>query len=289
MTITIEEGKWYARADDLTPRGPTEPTDNKLYPWRTKSHHGVYTSGGLFYRDAPGHPNDLVREVPAPGTEPAPAAAEPEWAAKVEAEAAEERLLVLEEGKCYRTRDGRKAGPMESHIYGSKHPWLGFSESNLTNGDIWAPDGTHGDDQDQHGPRIAPNEPALDIVAEWVEEPAQDPLLRAMLDDGIVTEPVADIKTHIADEAKRIVSGARRSAYGAPEANFERIARFWQAYFESTGRGSILITAADVSPMMRLMKEARLCESPQHLDSFIDLIGYAMTGAEVNGVKPPSA
>lgn len=96
----------------------------------------------------------------------------------------------------------------------------------------------------------------------------------------------ADIKRELVDEAKRIVTGARRSAYGTPEDNFERIARFWQAYFENTGRGDVTITAADVSPLMRLMKEARLCESPDHKDSFTDIIGYALTGAEVNGVKP---
>ena len=96
----------------------------------------------------------------------------------------------------------------------------------------------------------------------------------------------ADIKAEIADEAKRIVTGARRSAYGTPEQNFDRIARFWQAYFENTGRADARITAADVSPLMRLMKEARICETPDHRDSHVDLVGYALTGAEVNGVAP---
>lgn len=94
-----------------------------------------------------------------------------------------------------------------------------------------------------------------------------------------------DIKEALLEEAGNIVSGARRSAYGRPEDNFERIARFWQAYFENTGRGDVSITAQDVSPMMRLMKEARLCESPDHKDSFVDIIGYTLTGAEVNGVS----
>jgi hypothetical protein len=93
-----------------------------------------------------------------------------------------------------------------------------------------------------------------------------------------------DVKIAIADEAKRIVAGARRSAYGSPENNFERIARFWTAYFQNTGR-ELTISAADVSPLMRLMKEARLCESPSHRDSFVDLIGYTLTGAEVNKVS----
>lgn len=97
------------------------------------------------------------------------------------------------------------------------------------------------------------------------------------------TAPPVDIKASIADEAKRIVSGARRAAYGPPESNFERIARFWTGYMQNTGR-DIVVTAADVSPMMRLMKEARLCETPDHRDSFVDLVGYALCGAELNGV-----
>lgn len=97
---------------------------------------------------------------------------------------------------------------------------------------------------------------------------------------------VPDVKAALADEAKAIVTGARRSAYGTPEDNFERIARFWQAYFENTGRGDVKLTAADVSPLMRLMKEARLCETPDHRDSFVDLIGYTLTGAEINKVDP---
>lgn len=102
--------------------------------------------------------------------------------------------------------------------------------------------------------------------------------------DRVLGVPPADVKLAIADEAKRIVSGARRSAYGTPESNFERIAKFWQAYFENTGRPEAAVSAADVSPLMRLMKEARLCETPDHRDSFVDLVGYTLTGAEINGV-----
>lgn len=101
--------------------------------------------------------------------------------------------------------------------------------------------------------------------------------------DRVLGAPKPDVKAAIADEAKKIVTGARRSAYGKPEDNFERIARFWDAYFKSTGR-DIDVTAKDVSPLMRLMKEARLCETPDHRDSFVDLVGYTLTGAEINGV-----
>lgn len=94
------------------------------------------------------------------------------------------------------------------------------------------------------------------------------------------------IRDRIADEAKRIVSGDRRGSYGTPEDNFQRIARFWTAYMQNTGR-DIEITAGDVSPLMRLMKEARLCDNPTHLDSHVDLVGYTLTGAEVNKVHFP--
>lgn len=97
---------------------------------------------------------------------------------------------------------------------------------------------------------------------------------------------MTDIKKELLETAGNIVNGARRKAYGTPEMNFERIARFWQAYFENTDRGNVKITAADVSPLMRLMKEARLCETPDHKDSFVDIIGYTLTGAEVNQVEP---
>lgn len=93
-----------------------------------------------------------------------------------------------------------------------------------------------------------------------------------------------NIKTHLVAEAGRIVDGPRRSAYGKPADNFLRIARYWQVYFANTGR-PIEITAADISPLMRLMKEARLNETPDHYDSHLDLIGYTLTGAEVNEVK----
>lgn len=97
---------------------------------------------------------------------------------------------------------------------------------------------------------------------------------------------MSDIKTSIAAEAVRIVTGARRSAYGTPEQNFGRIEALWNAYLSQRFPGAeVDLKARDVAAMMRLMKEARLIESPDHRDSFVDLLGYAMCGAEVSGVK----
>ena len=102
-----------------------------------------------------------------------------------------------------------------------------------------------------------------------------------------------DIKAAIADEAKRIVSGERRKAYGTPERNFDRIALFWSAYKNLVLERDLqrpltpdeelaaVFTAKDVAAMMRLMKEARLIETPNHRDSYVDLVGYALCGAEI--------
>lgn len=95
---------------------------------------------------------------------------------------------------------------------------------------------------------------------------------------------MTDIKEHIADEAKRITSGGRRKTYGMPEDNFQRIATMWNAYLNISGRDAA-ITPIDVAAMMRLMKEARLVETPGHLDSFIDIVGYALCGAETARVE----
>jgi len=85
----------------------------------------------------------------------------------------------------------------------------------------------------------------------------------------------------ILEEAGRAVNGERQLNYGSPEDNFARIAEFWNTYLHCTGREGFL-TAKDISPMMRLMKEARLCNSPDHRDSFVDIVGYALTGAHMN-------
>ena len=99
-----------------------------------------------------------------------------------------------------------------------------------------------------------------------------------------------DIKEELAAEALRIVNGSRRSAYGTPERNFERIAMVWDTYlalrFDCYPNGRLFtLEPRDVAAMMRLMKEARLIETPDHRDSFLDIVGYALCGAEVSGVR----
>lgn len=76
--------------------------------------------------------------------------------------------------------------------------------------------------------------------------------------------------------------------YGGVEDNFGRIARLWNVHL--TNRGILpevligsepALNAADVAMMMALMKVARLESNPGHMDSWIDVAGYAACGGEI--------
>jgi hypothetical protein len=91
-------------------------------------------------------------------------------------------------------------------------------------------------------------------------------------------------------EAALDAVNARPKAYGPPERNFDRIAALWTTYVDgknpreegglATLIPSVIFDAVDVACMMVLMKVARLEETPVHLDSWIDIAGYAACGAE---------
>ena len=80
---------------------------------------------------------------------------------------------------------------------------------------------------------------------------------------------------NIFDEAKKIVYGDRERVYGRPEKNILNIARLWQAYLTCKYGPGVDIDAMDVCAMMRLVKESRLINQPDHNDSMVDIAGYA--------------
>lgn len=82
------------------------------------------------------------------------------------------------------------------------------------------------------------------------------------------------IRSSVLTEANSIVNGARANTYGGPEDSFNTIAALWSAYT------SCSYTATDVAVMLALLKVARLKNSPNHRDSWVDLAGYAACGAE---------
>lgn len=66
----------------------------------------------------------------------------------------------------------------------------------------------------------------------------------------------------------------RGENYGSPAENFQRIADLWT---NLTGHN---ITIRDVGNMMIALKMARLQETPDHKDSWVDIAGYAAVTAE---------
>lgn len=103
-----------------------------------------------------------------------------------------------------------------------------------------------------------------------------------------VTVPVAtDSETwtreSILDRARECVCGERDKSYGGPEDSFRTIALLWENYLNA--RPSDVspgeIGAEDVAAMMALLKIARLASNSGHMDSWVDLAGYASCGGEI--------
>lgn len=92
------------------------------------------------------------------------------------------------------------------------------------------------------------------------------------------------VKRDILDLAIKAV-GDRGLNYGKPEDNFDRIARLWNVHLINAGivrdPKEALLTATDVALMCTLLKVARLEHQPDHLDSWVDIAGYAACGGEI--------
>ena len=76
------------------------------------------------------------------------------------------------------------------------------------------------------------------------------------------------------EQAMGCVLRDRNNEYGEPENSFDLIADLWAAY-----TGHVFI-GSDVAAMMALLKLARLKRNARHLDSAVDLAGYAACFAE---------
>lgn len=76
------------------------------------------------------------------------------------------------------------------------------------------------------------------------------------------------------NEAAKTVTD-RGANYGTPAENFERIAVLWTALLGHE------VSATQVAMMMAAVKMARLCADEKHMDSWVDIAGYAACGAEI--------
>ena len=96
-------------------------------------------------------------------------------------------------------------------------------------------------------------------------------------------------KADMLDRAKEAVAD-RGLNYGAPENNFTRIAERWNAHVLNRYGEVVCLDATDVAIMMLDVKLARLENQSNHLDSWIDVAGYAACGANIacdEPVEPP--
>ena len=71
------------------------------------------------------------------------------------------------------------------------------------------------------------------------------------------------------DQAAETIGHDRTEDYGDPALSFIRIARMWTAIAGTS------ITPQQVAHMMIALKISRLQQQPDHLDSYIDIVGYA--------------
>ena len=110
---------------------------------------------------------------------------------------------------------------------------------------------------------------ARDYILSLLEKPA--------VDSRLESEPWT--RKRVLSEAERCVCGQRENEYGVPEDSFEMIGKLWTVYLDYATK----IDAHDVAAMMALLKIARIAKSPDHMDSWCDLAGYASCGGEIAG------
>jgi hypothetical protein len=82
-------------------------------------------------------------------------------------------------------------------------------------------------------------------------------------------------RDEIIEKAKTLISGQRAADYGDAKDNFDRIAAGWNIIVENANGP---ITAKHVALMMDWVKTARLLETIDHNDSWIDKVGYSALG-----------
>jgi len=90
-----------------------------------------------------------------------------------------------------------------------------------------------------------------------------------------------NFRSNLLHEASELVNGARNDAYGSPSANQKAIADLWRAYLSGVSE----LRDSDVAVLNILQKIARLQQSPNHRDSWVDIAGYAAVGFEVSQEK----
>lgn len=84
--------------------------------------------------------------------------------------------------------------------------------------------------------------------------------------------------------AEKVICDDRQDQYGNAEDSFSDIATFWETYLADhcvSAGADLCISRQDVAAMMVLLKIARLKANAKHMDSWVDIAGYAALGGEM--------
>lgn len=92
-------------------------------------------------------------------------------------------------------------------------------------------------------------------------------------------------RQEILDAAAKCVCGQRDEDYGTPEDSFGLIAELWTPVIRKRvpPGADVCVLPETVALMMALLKVARIAANPNHMDSWVDLAGYAACGGEIAG------
>lgn len=99
-----------------------------------------------------------------------------------------------------------------------------------------------------------------------------------MSDDDKIID-ARPVREQILSTASNLISGDRRQTYGDAATDFTRTGRMWAAVL-----GIPEVTAEQVALCMALVKIGRLCETPNHHDSWVDGCGYLALGGEIASI-----
>jgi len=88
----------------------------------------------------------------------------------------------------------------------------------------------------------------------------------------------------VLDKAKELINGQRAKDYGDAFDNHTRIAEGWNVIVTGALMSHGYLTEQHVILMMDWVKTARLLETIEHEDSWVDKVGYSALGAEFSEI-----
>lgn len=181
-------------------------------------------------------------------------------------------MLKIEEGKRYVTRSGDVTTPMELNA-SQTEPW-NFWYAICDGPDFWCEDGRYLE---------TGGESPYDLISEYkepvsVESPIDDEILTQTTRPLEMLQPQKSVRVAQFDAEIATVTQRRGAVYGHPRVDFDRAARLKAVVAECAD------PVARHALEMIAVKMARLITTPDHLDSWVDIAGYARTG--VMGTDP---